>query len=197
MHCAPSDFDISFPEIRHIETMRSPFYAPHQHGASSGGRQRRLAHGDLPLLLLSLIAAQPRHGYELIQLVADTFHGHYTPSAGTVYPALAQLVEAGHISATEDGSRKRYALTEPGREFMRAQAELMQQMQARTSKSARMLFKASVPPAVRDGMEQIKQALGARLGRWDEASIAHAVWALQRAAREIDAGPAAGHDAID
>ncbi|RXR06555.1 PadR family transcriptional regulator [Pseudoxanthomonas composti] len=177
--------------------MRPGSLPPQPSDSRRGGGRRRLAHGDLPLLLLSLIAGQPRHGYELIQLIADTFHGHYTPSAGTVYPALAQLVEAGHINATEDGSRKRYALTEAGREFMRAQAELMQQMQARTSHSARMVLKASVPPAVRDGMEQIKQALGTRLGRWDQASIAHAVQALRRAAREIDAGPAQPHDSLD
>ncbi|MEE7548662.1 PadR family transcriptional regulator, partial [Xanthomonas sp. Kuri4-1] len=70
---------------------------PRLHGIAAAperdaGRPRRpLGHGDLRLLLLSLIEQQPRHGYELIRLIAEMFSGVYTPSAGVIYPTLAQM----------------------------------------------------------------------------------------------------------
>ena len=41
------------------------------------------AHGRLRLYLLKLLDDGPKHGYELIRLLEDRFHGHYAPSAGT------------------------------------------------------------------------------------------------------------------
>jgi DNA-binding PadR family transcriptional regulator len=42
------------------------------------------AHGHLRLYLLSLLATQPMHGYDLIQALGDRFGGTYIPSAGTI-----------------------------------------------------------------------------------------------------------------
>jgi hypothetical protein len=50
------------------------------------------AHGHLRLYLLSLVAARPMHGYQLIQALSDRFGGTYFPSAGTIYPRLANEV---------------------------------------------------------------------------------------------------------
>lgn len=59
------------------------------------------AHGHLRLYLLSLLAARPMHGYELIQALTDRFGGTYVPSAGTIYPRLAKLEEDG-LGGIED-----------------------------------------------------------------------------------------------
>ena len=65
-----------------------------------------LASGDLRLLVLALIGEQPRHGYELMQLISNQFMEAYTPSAGTMYPLLASFEQAGWIEAEEvDGKR--------------------------------------------------------------------------------------------
>ncbi len=86
---------------------------------------RRLAHGDLRLLLLGLLEAQPRHGYELIQLIGEMFLGQYAPSAGAVYPALAQLQDDGLVVSSEDGARRLHALTDAGRAFAQTHAEAL------------------------------------------------------------------------
>lgn len=83
--------------------------------ARRGRTARPLGHGDLRLLLLALIEQQPRHGYELMRQIAQLFKGLYTPSAGTIYPALAQLEADGWVLTDQDHGRKRYQITEAGR----------------------------------------------------------------------------------
>ena len=58
------------------------------------------SHGDLRLYLLSLLDESPRHGYDLMQALSDRTGGTYTPSAGTVYPRLANRVHHRHIGLT-------------------------------------------------------------------------------------------------
>jgi hypothetical protein len=49
---------------------------------------RILAQGDLRLIVLSLIAEAPRHGYGIIKLIEEKTADWYSPSFGIVYPAL-------------------------------------------------------------------------------------------------------------
>lgn len=82
-------------------------------------------HGRLRLYLLKLLDESPRHGYEVIRLLEERFHGLYAPSAGTVYPRLAKLEAEGLVSHTTEGGRKVYRLTDAGRaELASRQAEL-------------------------------------------------------------------------
>jgi DNA-binding PadR family transcriptional regulator len=84
-----------------------------------GGRRRRMFDGEeLRLVLLKLIADQPRHGYELIRDIEERTGGAYAPSAGVVYPTLTMLDDMGLIEAVSEGSRKEYAATEAGREHL-------------------------------------------------------------------------------
>lgn len=71
-------------------------------------------HGELRLVLLTLIADRPRHGYELIQSLNDHFDGAYSPSAGTIYPRLAKLEAEGLVTKREDGRKTVYAITDAG-----------------------------------------------------------------------------------
>ena len=85
-------------------------------GPRGGGRRRRMFDGDeLRLLLLKLIADQPRHGYDLIRDIEERTGGAYAPSAGVVYPTLTMLDEMGQIEAVSEGSRRQYAATDAGR----------------------------------------------------------------------------------
>ncbi|MDN3297019.1 helix-turn-helix transcriptional regulator [Streptomyces ficellus] len=74
------------------------------------------AHGRLRLYLLGLLDEAPRHGYEVIRLLEERFHGLYAPSAGTVYPRLAKLEAEGLVTHTTEGGRKVYSITDAGRE---------------------------------------------------------------------------------
>ena len=76
---------------------------------------RMLAQGDLRLIALALIAEQPRYGYEIIKLLEEKTAGWYSPSPGIVYPTLTYLEEAGHVTATAEGAKKLYAITDEGK----------------------------------------------------------------------------------
>ena len=73
------------------------------------------SHGRLRLYLLKLLEEGPKHGYELIRLLENRFHGLYTPSAGTIYPRLARMEGDGLITHTAAGGRKVYDITDAGR----------------------------------------------------------------------------------
>lgn len=85
-------------------------------GGHRGRRGRMFDAGELRLVLLKLIADEPRHGYDLIRAVEELTHGSYAPSPGVVYPTLTMLQDMGLIEeAGEGGSRKAFAATAEGR----------------------------------------------------------------------------------
>src|ERR1700685_1726141 len=86
---------------------------------------RMLAQGDLRLLALALIAEAPRHGYEIIKLLEEKTADWYSPSPGIVYPTLTYLEEAGYVTASAEGSKKLYTITDEGRAYLRANRELV------------------------------------------------------------------------
>jgi DNA-binding PadR family transcriptional regulator len=79
---------------------------------------RMLAQGDLRLIALALIAEAPRHGYEIIKLVEEKTADWYSPSPGIVYPTLTYLEEAGCVTASAEGSKKLYTITDEGRAYL-------------------------------------------------------------------------------
>ena len=87
-----------------------------------GGRAfragRRLASGDLRLVLLALLAERASHGYELIKALEERSDGFYSPSPGMVYPALTWLEEMGYASVTAEGAKKLYSITDSGRTYL-------------------------------------------------------------------------------
>jgi DNA-binding PadR family transcriptional regulator len=160
-------------------------------GRGGPGRERRLGHGDLRLLLLALIEPAPCHGYELIRKIGEAFDGLYQPSPGAVYPVLAHLEAHGLIEAdaSEEGGRKCYRLTADGQAFVQAHREDMVAAQQRTATSARMLrAKASLPAPVRKAMHRLKTALLARQERWDEAEATRVAAVLEAAAQALERG---------
>ena len=74
-----------------------------------------IADGDLRLVVLALLAEQPRHGYDVIKALEERSHGAYSPSPGVVYPTLTFLEEAGYATAQAEGNKKVYAITDAGR----------------------------------------------------------------------------------
>src|SRR5262249_62094095 len=73
---------------------------------------------------LLLLAEEPRNGYEIVQEIAERSGGVWPASPGSVYPALQQLEDEGLIQAeAHEGGRRRYALTDEGREYVDTHAE--------------------------------------------------------------------------
>jgi DNA-binding PadR family transcriptional regulator len=98
-----------------------------------GGRGRVFGSGELRLVLLKLIADEPRHGYELMKAIEELTGGTYSPSPGTVYPTLSLLEDEGAIveSIDGEGSRKAFAATDQGRGELEDKAEEVEALIAR------------------------------------------------------------------
>jgi DNA-binding PadR family transcriptional regulator len=86
--------------------------------------RRMLAQGDLRLVALTLIAEAPRHGYEIIKLLEEKTADWYSPSPGIVYPTLTYLEEAGYVTASTDGAKKLYTITDEGRAYLASNRDL-------------------------------------------------------------------------
>ena len=67
------------------------------------------------LVVLSLLAERPMHGYEMIQELESRTSGAWRPSAGSIYPTLQLLEDEGLVAGQESEGRRLYALTDPGR----------------------------------------------------------------------------------
>ncbi|MDX6314577.1 MAG: hypothetical protein QOF84_7434 [Streptomyces sp.] len=90
-----------------------PGWGPGRGGRGGGrGRARR---GDVRASILALLKDQPRHGYEIIQEIAERSGGAWKPSPGSVYPTLQLLEDEGLISSASEGGKKLFTLTEAGR----------------------------------------------------------------------------------
>ena len=77
--------------------------------------------GDLKYVILDLLKEKPSHGYEIIRAMEESFHGFYTPSAGSVYPTLQMLDDMGYASSSEHDGKKIYTITEDGKKFLKEQ----------------------------------------------------------------------------
>jgi DNA-binding PadR family transcriptional regulator len=169
-----------------------------RHGMGGGDMVRAgrmLAHGDLRLLALALIAEQPRHGYEIIKVLEDKTAGWYSPSPGIVYPTLTYLEEAGYVTSQADGAKKLYAITEEGRahlaenrDFVDAVLERLAAIGERVTRMRRRFGdddeRHRLPPLVRAALDNLREIAATRLDADAEAE-AKLVEVLARAAAEL------------
>jgi DNA-binding PadR family transcriptional regulator len=81
-------------------------------------RGRKMGSVDLRLVLLTLLAERPSHGYELIKALEERSGGFYSPSPGMIYPALTWLEEVGYASVTAEGAKKLYSITAEGQAYL-------------------------------------------------------------------------------
>jgi DNA-binding PadR family transcriptional regulator len=81
-------------------------------------RGRRTSRGDVRTAVLALVAEQPRHGYEIIQEIAERTGGAWRPSPGSVYPTLSQLEDEGLVTIEKAEGRRIVRLTEEGGRYV-------------------------------------------------------------------------------
>ncbi|MFI9270425.1 helix-turn-helix transcriptional regulator [Kitasatospora sp. NPDC052896] len=116
------------------------------------------AHGRLRLYLLKLLDESPRHGYEVIRLLEERFHGLYAPSAGTVYPRLAKLEKEGLVEHSTEGGRKVYRITEAGRTELTARQDDLAELEVEIRDSVAQLAGA-IREDVRDSAKDLRDEL--------------------------------------
>jgi len=89
---------------------------------------RELKKGSAELLILSLLDARARHGYELSKLIHTRSGGTLTFHVDSLYPLLYRLEERGWIKGTwveKAGERRRrfYRVTVEGRRVLARQRQ--------------------------------------------------------------------------
>lgn len=82
------------------------------------GDEHRTPRGDIKYLLLTLLAEQPQHGYQLIKELEARQGGFYRPSPGSVYPTLQLLEEGGYLTSEQLEGKRIYTITESGRQLL-------------------------------------------------------------------------------
>jgi DNA-binding PadR family transcriptional regulator len=164
-----------------------------RHGDSDegrGGRSRRRVFdsGELRLVLLKLIADEPRHGYELIRAIEELTGGSYVPSPGMVYPTLTLLDEMGHIAETKsEGARKAFGVTADGTAHLVERKAEVDALFARLAELADVQERTDSAP-IRRAMGNLREALINRLGRdgVQKQTVHDAVAIIDEAAQKIE-----------
>jgi DNA-binding PadR family transcriptional regulator len=86
-------------------------------GRMRGARSRRIPRGNVRAATLLLLAEQPRNGYQIMQEITERSKGVWSPSPGSVYPALQQLEDEGMVRSQETDGQRLYTLTEVGKTY--------------------------------------------------------------------------------
>jgi DNA-binding PadR family transcriptional regulator len=160
-------------------------------GFGSGRRGRRgrmFESGELRLVLLKLIADQPRHGYDLIRAIEELTHGSYAPSPGVIYPTLTMLQDMGLIEeAAVEGARKPFAVTAEGETHLAERSEEVEALFERLSGAGEGKRRAGGRPIQR-AVGNLLQALWHRVAHEDlgEDRLHEIAAILDEAAQKIE-----------
>jgi PadR family transcriptional regulator, regulatory protein PadR len=90
--------------------------------------QMRKGTTTLAILKLLADAAEPMHGYQIIQVLESRSQGYFHFKEGLIYPRLHQMEQEGLLRSLwlgEPGTRRRkvYTITDDGRARLRAELE--------------------------------------------------------------------------
>jgi DNA-binding PadR family transcriptional regulator len=136
-------------------------------GRGRGRRARMFEGGELRLVLLKLIADEPRHGYDLIRAIEELTGGEYAPSPGVVYPTLTLLQDMGLVEeAPGEGPRKPFQVTEEGRAHLAEREEEIEALFERLTELKPRAFPEGGSPVWR-AMRNLGVAIRSRLTHGD------------------------------
>jgi DNA-binding PadR family transcriptional regulator len=157
-------------------------------GGGRGGRRRVFEAGELRLVLLKLIAQQPRHGYDLIRAIEEMTGGSYAPSPGVVYPTLTMLEDMGLVIAAQaEASRKAYSITPEGEAHFADRSDEVDALMGRLSDFGADQRKAGGAP-IKRAVGNLLSALWHRVTRddADEDTLHQVAAILDEAAQKIE-----------
>lgn len=173
-----------------------PGFGPGGRGFRGPRRGRGRGRGDVRAAILLLLAERPRHGYELIQEIAERSSGFWTPSPGSVYPTLQALEDEGLVTLEQVEGRRTASLTDAGRTYVEQNREALGEPWAAVGDMGPALAVRREALALRDAVGQV-----ARVGTPAQHAAAAAALATARKelyrilaedAAEADAGQDAG-----
>ena len=165
-------------------------------GRGPRGRRRMFESGELRLVLLKLIADEPRHGYQLIKAIEELTEGDYAPSPGVVYPTLSMLEDIGFITEKQSPDAKKvFEATDEGRTHLAENAEevaeLIERLEGHGQKT-RHGRRPEIGRAIGNLMEALRNRV-AHLG-WNEALLEEVIDILDDAAQRIERAKPSGKE---
>ncbi|HEX5386575.1 MAG TPA: PadR family transcriptional regulator [Gemmatimonadales bacterium] len=158
-------------------------------GARRSGRPRgqMFESGEVKFVILRLLREKPRHGYEIMKALEERMRGHYTPSAGTVYPTLQMLEDQGYVRAVESEGRRVYHITPEGEQFLDEHRDVIEEMFDRVRDTLRDVAGGSMGE-LNSAFARLAAVTYKRAWRRgpDHPSILRVVEILRRATDEIE-----------
>jgi len=157
-------------------------------GRRGRDRKRMFSGGELRLVLLKLIADQPRHGYELIKEIEDMTGGEYAPSPGVVYPTLTMLEDMGLIAEKKSkDSKKVFETTDEGRAHLDENSEEADELIERLEGHGHQRRRGQRPEIGR-AIGNLMTALRNRIAHegWNDELLEEVVDILDDAAQRIE-----------
>jgi DNA-binding PadR family transcriptional regulator len=185
------DTDTEHGEVRHGRHRHGERGAErhaHRHGRRPhdrdfGGRRfesgHRAGRGDVRAAVLALLSEEPMHGYQIIQELAERSSGAWTPSPGSVYPALQLLQDQDLVTASEADGKRVFSLTDSGRAEAAKRGEAPLPWEA-AARGTRRGFSQ-----LRELISQVHAATHQVASAGSDAQIARAAEVLKNARREI------------
>lgn len=140
--------------------------------------------GSLRLVVLGLIAEEPRHGYDIIKALETKFQGAYSPSPGAIYPMLQMLEEADLVASEANGNKRRYSITDQGREYIAEHAAELDRINAQIDATSEDVSAVSLGDEVRDLAKAVFMRVRRGTLNADQARKARDI--LKRARRELE-----------
>jgi DNA-binding PadR family transcriptional regulator len=162
---------------------------PNSWGGHRGrDRKRMFEGGELRLVLLKLIADEPRHGYQLIKVIEDLTEGDYAPSPGIVYPTLTMLEDMGLIREQKSkDSKKVFEATDEGRAHLEENDDEVDELFERLEGHGRRRRRGQRPEIGR-AIGNLMTALRNRVATegWNEQLLEEVIDILDEAAQRIE-----------
>ncbi|WP_062109878.1 PadR family transcriptional regulator [Bacillus niameyensis] len=124
--------------------------------------------GFVQIAILHLLKEEAMHGYQIMKELEERSSGAYSASAGTVYPALQELLDQHLIELDAESDKKIYVLSDKGKKRVEEAAahfevefwvEWKERMVWRNSKHAIQL-KEAVDRWEKEWRKSVKKARG-------------------------------------
>ncbi len=149
------------------------------------GRFRIFDRGDLKYVILELLSRKPMHGYEVMRALEEKSGGCYSASPGSVYPTLQMLQDQGYVTCEEAEGKKVYSVTEEGREFLKQNGALVDDIISRVTDFTDRFFRSEMRDLT-SSFKDLAQVTFDRATRWSDPETLQKMKAiLDRATDEM------------
>jgi DNA-binding PadR family transcriptional regulator len=159
-------------------------FGRHRGGPFGGRGPRMFDPGALRLVVLGLIAEEPRHGYDIIKALEAKFQGAYSPSPGAIYPMLQMLEETDLVVSAADGNKRLYSITAQGKAYLAEHAEELSRINAQIDEVSAEGEETSLGEEVREVAKAVFMRL--RRGRFTPEQARKARDILRKARRDVE-----------